>query len=285
MQINSGASVTTTTVDAGARPDSPGGVIDIAGGSLTAESGNIGGRATASQTPTSGRLTIRNGGSAMFALSGGLAVWQDSVVEYSSGTFQAGLLDLAGGQVLLSPGSNKVMEVRDILWSEDAQSFIDLADNEMLIHQGDPAAVTDLLQSGHAGGAWNGGGIHSSSAADQPGRALGLQETDDGLRVAFTWAGDINLDGKVDIADLGILAANWQQSDRFWWQGDANYDSQVNIADLGILAANWQKGAGAPPVSFEQAMAMFDVFNGIVIPEPAAACLVAVAGLLAIRRR
>jgi hypothetical protein len=32
--------------------------------------------------------------------------------------------------------------------------------------------------------------------------------------------GDANLDGAVTIADLGILAANWQQEGRSWVDGD-----------------------------------------------------------------
>jgi hypothetical protein len=49
----------------------------------------------------------------------------------------------------------------------------------------------------------------------------------------------------VDVADLGILATNWQQSPRIFSQGDFNYDGSVDVADLGILATNWQAGAGS----------------------------------------
>jgi hypothetical protein len=107
-------------------------------------------------------------------------------------------------------------------------------------------------------------------------------------RAYFTSAfyGDANRDGVVSIADLGILAANWQRQDedvRFD-HGDFNRDGAVTIADLGILAANWQAGA-AGGVSFEEALAMFDVFEGVVIPEPATLGLLAAAGLFLNRRR
>jgi hypothetical protein len=96
--------------------------------------------------------------------------------------------------------------------------------------------------------------------------------------------GDANLSSSVTIADLGILAANWQQTDRFWEHGDFNFDGVVNIADLGILAGNWQAGTGGG-MSFQEALAMFDVFEGVVVPEPAAAGLLGMAGLMALRRR
>jgi hypothetical protein len=106
------------------------------------------------------------------------------------------------------------------------------------------------------------------------------------LRAAAT-PGDANLDGLVTIADLGILAANWQQSDVTWLQADFTGDGAVTIADLGILAANWQAGTnGGAPISFGEAMALFDVFNGVVVPEPGAVVLVlSTMGLLGRPRR
>jgi hypothetical protein len=102
--------------------------------------------------------------------------------------------------------------------------------------------------------------------------------------IANWTAGDANLDGKVDIADLGILAANWQQSGRHVIHGDFDGDGQVNIADLGMLAANWQAGPGT--MTLDQALALFDTFDGVVVPEPAAAtCAAAVLGWILMRRR
>jgi hypothetical protein len=93
-----------------------------------------------------------------------------------------------------------------------------------------------------------------------------------------------NLDGKVDVTDLGILAANWQQPAN-WLGGDFDGNAFADITDLGILAANWQAGVANPTMTFAEALAMFDVFSGIVIPEPASLSLLGMAGLLAMRRR
>jgi hypothetical protein len=110
----------------------------------------------------------------------------------------------------------------------------------------------------------------------------------DELRVGTTYAavtpfspvipGDANLDGMVNIADLGILAANWQQSGRNWEHGDFNGNRAVEIADLGILAANWQAGVGGSGMNLSDALAMFDVFEGVVVPEPSAIALLGLAG-------
>ena len=60
--------------------------------------------------------------------------------------------------------------------------------------------------------------------------------------------GDANRDGKVDGADVTILAGNWQYGvdsetpDATWNMGDFNGDGRVDGADVTILAGNWQYG-------------------------------------------
>ena len=62
----------------------------------------------------------------------------------------------------------------------------------------------------------------------------------------FFLNGDANHDGTVDVADLGILATNWQLSPKNFPLGDFNYDGTVDVSDLGILATNWQKSLPVP---------------------------------------
>jgi MprA protease rhombosortase-interaction domain-containing protein len=168
---------------------------------------------------------------------------------------------------------------------------LDLTDNRITIRDGDVDEIYDLVLSGRAGGSWDGPGITSSLVASQGNRTIGVATNGSGVVVGMTYAGDANLDGAVNIADLGILAANWQRGvsgvpDARWYHGDFHYSGQVDIADLGILAANWQAGAGgSSTISFAEAMAMFDVFHGVVVPEPAGVGLLAMAGLLGFRRR
>ena len=57
--------------------------------------------------------------------------------------------------------------------------------------------------------------------------------------IAAAHPGDANRDGTVGLIDLGVIAANWNQSGRSWAQGDFSGDGSVTLTDLGALAANW----------------------------------------------
>jgi hypothetical protein len=63
----------------------------------------------------------------------------------------------------------------------------------------------------------------------------------------FFLSGDANQDGRVNIADMRIFAANFTGSSKTYAQGDFNYDGTVNATDLGVLAYKWQATL-TPPI-------------------------------------
>jgi hypothetical protein len=119
--------------------------------------------------------------------------------------------------------------------------------------------------------------------------------------VKYTLAGDANLDGAVNFADLLVVAQNFNHTlDTHgnpidWADGDFNYDGQVNFADLLLVAQNFNKSLSAGqldqlPGSFaadwQLAQAEIQAGESNNVPEPATFSLVAAAaaGLL-LRRR
>jgi hypothetical protein len=99
------------------------------------------------------------------------------------------------------------------------------------------------------------------------------------LLIKYTYDGDADLDGDVDVADLGALASTWQQEGP-WTAGDFDYNGTVDVADLGLLASNWQAGVGSPLApTWEVALASVGLAN---VPEPT--CL-GLLGVLAMARR
>lgn len=111
------------------------------------------------------------------------------------------------------------------------------------------SAVEDLLRSG-SGGGWTGGpGFITSHATAVASGGLGFVINDDGsASIRFATAGDVNLDGLIDILDASaILAAGiYNTSDAAaWWDGDCNYDGVLDILDISSLLASGLFNAGA----------------------------------------
>ena len=57
--------------------------------------------------------------------------------------------------------------------------------------------------------------------------------------------GDANFDGKVDINDLTIVLAHYDQTGATWAQGEFTGDGTVDINDLTIVLAHYGQTAAA----------------------------------------
>jgi hypothetical protein len=163
-----------------------------------------------------------------------------------------------------------------------ATASLDLTDNAAAIGDLSSADVRQMIRDGQI-----------TSSLSDPQRRLGYadnavlgltelhgQSVDPGSTlVAFTYAGDSNLDGRVDVADLGALASHWQSSAE-WIGGDFDYSGLVDVADLGLLAGNWQLSE----LSLQQALGALGL-PSVSVPEPATALACAAIALGCRRRR
>ena len=86
--------------------------------------------------------------------------------------------------------------------------------------------------------------------------------------------GDANLDGRVDVLDLAILAANYRKNvTGGWTQGDFNHNGVVDVQDLALLAANYRQSYASDVVpdyaGFDAAAIQVLSQAGLtVVPEP-----------------
>jgi rhamnogalacturonan endolyase len=154
--------------------------------------------------------------------SGGLRVKAGAIVQ----------LDAGGGDI---PLPSIALE---------AGAKIDLGVGRFTVAAGGITAsqVQALLVAGRGDGTWNGAsGFVTRSASAGAGLGLGSIVNDDGsTTVSFAAAGDINLDGLVDVVDVATLLAGGTLDtvvSRGWADGDFTYDGIFDILDIGELMA------------------------------------------------
>jgi hypothetical protein len=218
----------------------------------------------------------------------------DVTVRTSS---EIGALSIAGtGKLTLEavnqPASDnlvpRVLVVNSLNLGSSPTGVLDLTDGALIIDydsSSPSSTIRQWLDSGHDNdGTWDGLGINSSrgsqdridylaseidyitglghsEASDIPGLTSfgGVTVDSTMVLVRYTYYGDADLSGAVDVADLGRLATHWQEEGE-WPEGDFNYDDEIDVADLGLIATNWQKGRSNPSSqSFEDA---WDEVNG-----------------------
>jgi len=174
---------------------------------------------------------------------------------------------------------------------------MDLGDNDLIVDYDVTSPFTTINQQlaiGAASGSWTGTGMTSSAAAGSSfahRTALGVIEASDtgvtsfsgqnvdgtAVLVRYTYAGDANLDGSVNVQDFNRLANAYNQTNQGWLGGDFNYDGITNVQDFNLLASNYNLGFASVGNS-----------NGLgsVVPEPTGvAALLIASSALGLRRR
>jgi hypothetical protein len=234
-----------------------------------------------------------------YTLSGGLLEAQALDVRGGTFTWSGGSLSVSSltvsNRLTVTPGGTQTLNVDSITINNqtaklnltDNNAIIDYTDspaslaNDIRLDLRDGALFTSLNGGGHRLGYADNAVLHRSSFAGQifpPGDFTQLL-------VMYTFGGDTNLDGTVDLEDLGNLASHWQSAG-FWIDGDFDYNGIVDVNDLGLLATNWQAGVGTPlgPGSLQAAL-VSQGLPTVSVPEPLAIGSAISCGLFLTRNR
>ncbi len=189
--------------------------------------------------------------------------------------------------------------------------FLDLQNNAMVLNYtaNDPVStVRGYLTTGFNQGAWNGGGINSSTAASDASMLHGLGYNDltsgstfDGVTLAsnavavrYTYYGDTNLDGTVDTTDFSAFIDGVANGGNSWATGDFTYDGKADLGnDFNLFLASYltlHPGGLGDLAPIVEASSLSDGQKASLlaaIPEPTSLGLLAAGamGLMARRRR
>jgi autotransporter-associated beta strand protein len=200
-------------------------------------------------------LTSANTYTGFTSVSAGRLLIQNNLTASSSVSVTAGTIELATGG-----GHNRVIHTGSL--SVTGTGRVDLQDNKLItsspvgvLGSGNTyTGVTGLIQSGRNGGAWNGShGIVTSQtdATTSNFTTLGVARASDvrpatatitalwagqtitgtDVLVMYTYGGDANLDGKLNIDDYVRIDSGIASHLTGWSNGDFNYDGKVNIDD------------------------------------------------------
>ncbi len=221
-------------------------------------------------------------------------------------TIRVGTLTInAGGVQLVVDGSAGGASRLNSL-AINGTSSLDLTNNKLIVTSASVGSwngsnydgVSGLIASGRNGGAWNGGGIVTSQTAAQSPSFLttlavatagevnkttfgGLSVSSTDVLVMYTYAGDANLDGKIDADDYFQIDSHYNKagnSDKSYINGDFNYDGQINGDDYFLIDAAFT-GQGMP-FSSEVGLSA-----AIAVPEPASVAGLIIAAAVMTRRR
>ncbi|HEX2971759.1 MAG TPA: ELWxxDGT repeat protein [Tepidisphaeraceae bacterium] len=161
----------------------------------------------------------------------------------------------AGAKVRLQTlNGPPVVRVADLLI--DTKSTLDLADTTLVV-QPTPerrdavlTKVSEYLRTARTSAAdpWQGYGLTSSLAQANSRKGLAVIPNDRGdgslldpsldpgaLLIKCVWNGDVNLDGKVDLADYFRIDAGFITQKSGYAHGDLNYDGKINLADYFLV--------------------------------------------------
>ena len=219
---------------------------------------------TADPQPTSGSLTVNDNAAVTF-------VAPVAGTGFNVRHLQA--LNL-GANATATLGSATAWTDRLVLRTSSlsvaAGATLDLGQNDLIVHGGDPVALANLVRSGlnQGGPSWTGTGINSSAAANDRAHltAVGLMANTDGtnaLDTAFdgqpadatdvflkdTYYGDTNLDGAVGIADYSRIDAGFISAGALtgWFNGDVNYDGTIDGSDYTLVDNAFNMQASPTP--------------------------------------
>jgi autotransporter-associated beta strand protein len=191
--------------------------------------------------------------------TGGTSVAGGTLVAANADALAGGALDVSDGAVAqLQASLPKAVAITAP--ATHSSGTLDLTNNSVVLRGMSVDQVRLLAKSGFAGGAWNGTGLTSSTAAGISTTAIGFASNSilvktsfkgvsplnaDDVLVKYTYFGDADLSGAVTLDDFTLFLNGYQNGGTTWVVGDFDYSGQTTLDDFTLFLTGYQQ-QGAP---------------------------------------
>jgi hypothetical protein len=294
---------TTQTVDLGGGTQSAG-IVRFAGNDdYTVQNGTL----AINNNGSAGLIATESGGDGEHTISAAVSIVDDASITVAGGKLNlSGGVTIASGKTLsvtqaaaealsisalnggtgtLSLGDATVTKVTgdssiaQLALAGSAQ--LDLSTADLTVTGGDLATINGLVATGRAGGDWDGIGINSSAlAADSAHKTLAVLPEGAGVKVKYTWAGDLTGDEVINGADYFVLDYGFLTggASALYADGNVNYTAGIDGDDYFVMDQAFLN---------QSAVLSAGSAGGVEVPEPSTLGVLAIGalGLLARRRR
>ncbi|CAN5413941.1 hypothetical protein BH09PLA1_BH09PLA1_21980 [soil metagenome] len=176
--------------------------------------------------------------------------------------------------VRIAPGTSSTVMVGTLQLDALTGAKLDVADNSLMLFNASRPQVESLIRQARNGGAWDGPGITSSTAASEVDPRISMLAVISGgeflslngenatfnlftvtatdVLVKLTYYGDTDLNNVVNFDDYARTDAGFNNTLTGWLNGDFDYNGVVNFDDYALidLAFNSQMQTLARAVSF-----------------------------------
>ncbi len=207
-----------------------------------------------------------------------LEIEVQAIVHFGSSQHLAGLNVL--GTATVDAGGDKTIVAKSL---QVTGGSLDMHNNALIVDY-DPngqsplgssngssySGITGLIQSGRNGGAWIGSGIVTSMTTAQGSTAvttLGVAEASQvanflngattavwngqtvdatAVLVKYTYAGDVDLNGRIDGDDYFWIDLGYEAHANGWGSGDLNYDARVDADDYFLIDRDIRRAQVTP---------------------------------------
>jgi autotransporter-associated beta strand protein len=286
------------------------GAFDVAASSSGVVSSQVLGAATGDSVTKTGAGTLTLAAANPYA--GGTLVNGGALVVGHGDALGTGNITIANtASAVAQVGLSKAVSVASV--STTGTGKFDITNNALVIKNSNLATVAAQIVAGYNNGDFLGAGITSSTAANDPnfltaiGYASnidaayttfeGVSGLDDGdMLVKYTYYGDADLTGSVDLDDFNLFLAGYQDPSNVpqtWIYGDFDYTGSVDLDDFNLFLAAYQAN-GAPlsalagligDTSLSAADRQLMLSAVAAVPEPAALGLFAFGAMALTARR